>query len=402
MIRELNTTTEDALFRTTVVFDANYNATEDIVINQGGQWSSKTWSVEQVLAHIAISGKFTITVAGDSIPNLRRGAYRDFQALYFDSPYLRANINFWNKSDRIFYFKNGSILEFNSYENEQQARGAKRDYLFVNEANSMGWETFMQLASRTKYQVFIDYNPSVPFWAHDKLIGTTPESNELQASVKFIRSWHVHNCFLTEKKHKQIENNPDKDWHRVYARGLTGNLEGIIYTNWQIIPDAQFHEIVKQEDKFFGGLDFGYTNDPTAGVKMVRTAAGLYVHEMFYETGLTAPQIANHLFSNGWGKTTAVCCDSADPAIISEIKRLGIRGAKGALKGPGSILAGINHLKGQKVFVTESSKNILEERRRYIWEKDKDTGKPLNEPIDKYNHGMDAIRYGHYTMYFRQ
>lgn len=393
---------EATLFNCSPVYYANSNSSADIVINQGGTDSGKTYAIVQLLYYKAITEPLSIiTIVGESIPNLKKGAYRIAGDIYNASKPLQAYIEDWNKTDRIITFKNGSIIEFTSYQTEQDAKQGKRQYSFFNEANGVSWQIFWQVAKRTRKQTFIDYNPSAPFWAHDSLIGTNGE-NDLSASVQLIISDHRHNPFLTDADHRKTENIKDPQLWRVYARGLTGNLEGIIYNNWQIIQDELFHKICKEQDNFFGGLDFGYTNDPTVGVKMVRTAAGLYVHEMFYETGLGAKQIVNHLNSNGWTKTARICCDSADPEMISEIKRLGIKGAIGARKGPGSILAGINHLKGQKVFVTASSANIIEERKRYVWEKDKETGKPINEPTDQYNHAMDAIRYGHYTMYFRE
>src|SRR5678815_3499006 len=124
-----------------------------------------------------------------------------------------------NRSDRIVYFKSGWIMEFTSYETEQAAKQGKRQYLFVNEAQGISWMVFWQLAKKTRRVVFIDYNPTAPFWSHEKLIGTTPESNDLSVPVKLIISDHRHNPFLSEAEHARTENIKDPELWKVYARG---------------------------------------------------------------------------------------------------------------------------------------------------------------------------------------
>jgi phage terminase large subunit len=181
-----------------------------------------------------------ITVTGESIPNLKKGAYRDAETIFAQSPVLKHYILFWNKSERIIYFKNGSLMEFVSNLDEQSAKNGKRDILFVNEANGISWAIFFQMAIRTRHDIYIDYNPSAPFWAHEKLIGTGPETNDLSATIQLIISDHRHNCFLSEEEHRKIEGIKDKELWKVYARGMTGNLTGLIHPNWKKIPDADY------------------------------------------------------------------------------------------------------------------------------------------------------------------
>lgn len=384
------------MFQVTDVFTENYNAKEKIVINQGGTSSSKTYSLMQLLSLKAIIEKgCVISVVGESIPNLKKGAYRDMQSILSETKELKKYIHFWNQSDRIILFKNGSIIEFNSYETEQSAKNGKRDYLFCNEANGISYRVFWQLAIRTRKQIYLDYNPTAPFWAHELLIGTSPEGNDLHATVKLIISDHRHNTFLSEEQHRQIEGIKDKDLWQVYARGKTGNLSGIIYTNCTMIKDSDF-----PNSDFWGGLDFGYTNDPTAGVKLAKVADNIYIHELCYTPGLAPIQIKQVFYSANFKANTPIYCDH-DPNQIIQLRKHGLLALQ-SIKGAGSINSGIIKVKEYKLFYTESSINFHNERQKYMWKTDKLTGKSINTPEDNFNHLMDAMRYGIYTHLFRK
>lgn len=382
------------MFNCTAVFQANYESKAKIVINQGGTASSKTYSIVQLLYLRAIHSKQIITVTGESIPNLKKGAYRDAETIYGNTPRLKDYIINWNKTDRIIYFRNGSIMEFVSNLNEQSAKSGKRDILFVNEANGVSWPIFWQLAIRTRGQIFIDYNPSVPFWAHEKLIGTKDGNNDLSATVQTIISDHRHNCFLSVDEHQKIEGIRDRDLWEVYARGKTGNLKGLVYPDWKEIPDRDF----PWDAPIFGGLDFGYTNDPTAGVRLARIGDSAFIHELCYTPGLAPIQI-KQIFNAAGFANDPVHCDH-DPDQIAQLRRLGLA-AGPARKGQGSVNAGIIKMKEFNVYYTASSTNLKEERKRYSWTTDPITGKPTNSPIDEWNHICDASRMGFYTQFFR-
>ena len=206
---------------------ANRHSTRKKNVNQGGTSSAKTYTLEQVLFDLAIEDPgCVITVAGQDIPNLKKGAIRDSQKIVASSPRIQACLKDYrrtggyNKSDRIYEFSNGSIMEFNSYDNEQDAKSGKRDYLFINEANGIPWEVYFQLSIRTKKREFLDYNPTSKFWVHEKLIGND--------DVALFISDHRHNRFLTPEQHAEIESIPDKKLWKVYARGMTGKIHGLI------------------------------------------------------------------------------------------------------------------------------------------------------------------------------
>lgn len=382
------------MFKCTAVFQANYYATEKVLINQGGTSSSKTFSIMQILFLRAIEKKRTITVTGESLPNLRKGAYRDAETIYSITKELQKHVVSWNKTDRIILFKNGSLIEFVSNLDEQSAKNGKRDILFANEGNGISWPIFWQLAIRTREQIFIDYNPSAPAWPHEKLIGTNENTNDLSASVKLIISDHRHNCFLSEDEHRKIEGIKDKELWNVYARGMTGNLTGLIFTHFKEIPTDNF-----PNEEVFYGLDFGYENDPTALVKCCANNMNGYVDEVAYQSGDIPPRrILQLLKDNGYRGETVFC--EHDPEQIAQLRALGVM-AIPARKGNGSIKAGIQKLKEFNMYYTARSVNLKEELKRYMWEIDPITGKPTNTPKSGFDHEIDSIRYAFFTKFFR-
>lgn len=343
------------------------------------------------------TGKLIITVTGESLPNLRKGIYRDAEAIFGKSTYLQEHILNWNKTDRIINFKNGSLIEFISNLDEQSAKAGKRDVLIVDEAQGVSWPIFFTLAIRTRGQIFILYNPTAPFWAHEKLIGTTAGGNDMNADVQLFITDHRHNCFLTKEEHDKIENIKDKALWNVYARGRTGNITGLIFTNWKMIPDTDFPW---NEDGKFGGLDIGYTNDPTAAVICCRVGDSVFIHELCYTTAMTAIQIKQLFTANGFTPDDPIYCEH-DPDMIRQLRNLDIL-AIPARKGQGSIRAGISKMNEYNIFYTASSKNLKTELSKYMWIIDPDTGKSTNTPIDAWNHLCDSVRYAVYTHFWRQ
>lgn len=398
-----NPVEKDALYQATDVFHANYTATEDIIVNQGGTDSGKTYAIMQALIIIATHGKAPavdpiITIVNQSIPDSKKGAYRHAKNIYGASPHMRRMVADWNQSDRVITFKTGWQMEFVSYPTEQLAKQGKRQYSFFNEANGIEWAIFWQVAKRTRIRTFIDYNPTAKFWAHENLIGTTPDTNELSATVRLIISDHRHNSFLSETDHRKTEGIKDPMRFNVYARGITGNVDGLIYTNFTRIPAIEFPEAAFAE-KGIIGIDFGDSIDPTAVIRVVRLGQSVYVDELVYRPGIPMTEVRTHIQTNN-GRENIICYCDHYPERISELRRLKMM-ALPANKGAGSLRAGIDHMQQLKFYYTDRSKNLHEEITHYMWVKDKKTGKTTNEPIDDWNHALDAIRYAVYTHYFR-
>ena len=368
------------MIKSSSLYRKNFKSTADVVVNQGGTSSGKTYAILQVLFAKAIKETCTITVVGQDIPNLKVGAGRDAEDIVLASPAIRQQIVSFHMSDRVFTFKNGSIIEFKSYENEQDAKSGKRDYLFINEANGIPYNVFEQLHLRTRVQTFLDYNPDASFWVHEKVI---PLPN-----TELIISDHRHNPFLSDKVRDKIEALKDKDldlW-KVYARGITGRIEGLVLRKWFITKDDF------SDKKLIGyGMDFGFSNDPTSFIEVRMENGELWVTELIYETGLTNQDISNRLDILEISRGALIIADSAEPKSIEELRRMRwtIDGVK---KGPDSLMFGINLLKGYTINVHASSKNLIKELEQYKWKVDR-AGKTLNTPIDAHNHAIDALRY---------
>ena len=367
--------------QTSVLFKHNYNATAQVVVNQGGTSSGKTYAIEQVLFTLACQQpKVVITVVSQDIPNLKAGAMRDAQSIVSSSVALQSMIRSFNKSDRIYEFHNGSLLEFKSYDDAQDAKSGKRDYLFVNEANGITYAIYTELALRTRKRIFIDYNPNASFWVHDKLIG--------HEGVQLLISDHRHNPFLEDAVREKIEKvrHEDEEQWKVYARGITGKIRGVVLSNWLLCE-----EIPHQAKRIAYGLDFGFSNDETGLLEVYLQNGELWVNELLYETQLTNTDLHMRMAALGMSKNTEMVADSAEPKSIEELRRLGWNIVP-ARKGNDSIKLSIDILRRYRINVTRRSTNLRKELDRYHWKVDP-SGNPLNVPTDSWNHLIDPLRY---------
>lgn len=362
------------------LFRANTDKDARVYINQGGTSSGKTYTIMQVLIYVAIleAGSIT-TVVGQDLPNLKVGALRDTKTILAGSEWLAGFFDL-HESEHYLRCRNGSIIEFKSYKDEQDAKNGKRDYLFVNEANGIPYEIYWQLAIRTRKRIWIDYNPSERFWVHNEIKG--------REGAKMIISDHRGNPFLSKEEHERIEGIEDKELWKVYARGLTGKLSGVIFPNFRIVDSLPERASWKIQGY---GLDFGFTNDPTALVHCIIAHGELWTDLEIYETGLTNPMIAENAKEAGLTKADQIIADSAEPKSIAELRNAGLWVIP-TVKGGDSITVGIDILHRYKWNVTRRSIGMIEELQSYKWKKDRD-GKKTNTPVDKFNHAIDATRY---------
>lgn len=351
-----------------------------IKIIQGGTSAGKTYSILVVLiTHAATYEKTEISVVAETIPHLRRGALKDFLKIMKDNGrYLDER---FNKSLLRYEFYNGSYIEFFSADDSSKLRGARRDILYINECNNITFESYNELAIRTKKAIYLDFNPANEFWVHTEL-KDEPDSDFLILTYK-------DNEALDNSIVQQIEKNRLKaetsaywsNWWRVYGLGEIGMLEGVIFSNWKTIDN-----LPKEANLIGIGLDFGYTNDPTAIIEIYNYNGTRIINELKYQTGMLNSDIANAL-----PKHVPVYADSSEPKSIEEIKRYGIT-IKGVTKGKDSINYGIDVMQRQEYLVTSNSVNLIKELRAYCWDTDKQ-GTRLNKPIDTNNHAIDALRY---------
>ena len=379
------------------------------ISNKGGTRSTKTYSTLQFLFMLIQEkdkpGDIT-SVVSESFPHLRKGAIRDFENI-IGHP-LKGDEH-WKETDHTWEFDNGAKLEFFSVDNAAKVHGSQRKRLFINEANHIDYEIFRQLAVRTSSIIFIDYNPASVCWIQQKV--------ECRDNCTLIRSTYKDNPFLSAEQIAEIESNKDDvNWWKVYGQGVEGTLDGLIYNFEQIdhLPPKGVNKAERDktdEERYadslteIHGLDFGFTNDPTARVKILvdHKRKHLYVQERCYRTHMQNKHIIEDLSHEGVGRYTDIYADCAEPKSIADIKDGGfnvIACDKDAPVKSDKLKFQLQWMQGWKLFVTKDSLNLIEELRNYTWAKDKD-GNLLNQPIDKFNHLLDAMRYAVWSKYGR-
>jgi phage terminase large subunit len=354
-----------------------------IKVIQGGSSAGKTISILILLIDKCIKTPgLEVSVVSESIPHLRRGCVKDFLKIMKETGrFIPSN---YNKTLLRYEFTNGSYIEFFSADSEEKLRGGRRQILYINECNSIHYESYLQLAIRTSQDIYLDYNPSSKFWAHTEVIG--------QADTDFIVLNYKDNEALPIEVVAMLESNREKaktstyweNWVRVYLDGEIGQIEGTIFTDFEIIDK------IPEDARLLGhGVDFGYSNDPCAVIALYKWNEDIIVDEIVYQTGLLNSELSNLLKTND--VIGELYCDSAEPKSIQELKRMG-HNARPVEKGKDSVNYGIQILQQKHMFVTRRSRNLLDEFSKYLWKKNRDGGYEKT-PIDAYNHACDALRY---------
>lgn len=349
------------------------------VASKGGTRSGKTWATLQML-HLLCSNAekpLIVSCVAATLPMVKRGMQRDFKQMLATEGVWDENA--FNKSEGCYTYPNGCMIEFFGVDNASKVHGPARDILFVNEAQGIPREIFRQLDIRTRKKVIIDFNPVRKFWGETEFVGDRYVT---------IHSTYKDNPYLTKEQVGAIEKNKhDANWWRVYGEGETGGVEGNVYPSYEVIDELP--------ETFTGrciGLDFGFVNDPTAIVDIRFEGWDLYIDLLCYETGLLNSAIADYLTSQGLNRVVTVC-DSAEQKSIVELQQRRIK-AIPCVKGRGSISAGIAQVSQFKLHVTKRSVKMLDELDNYKFIKDEATDTYTNEPIDAWNHSLDALRYG--------
>jgi phage terminase large subunit len=341
----------------------------------GGTSASKTISILMWLIDYAqTTDGQVISVVSESMPHLKRGAMRDFINIMTEHGYFKDDD--WNKTDFIYKFHTGSIIEFFSADQPAKVRGPRRHVLFLNECNNISYETYTQLEVRTSKIIFLDWNPDREFWWYTEV--------QPHTDVDFITLTYKDNEALDPAIVQAIESRRHNlNWWRVYGEGQLGEVESRIYTGWNII-DSVPHEarLVRR------GGDFGYSNDPTAILDVYEYNGGYIWDEQCYRKGMSNKDIADLCKALPYALSI---WDSAEPKSIAELQSYGLP-VLASQKGPGSVLQGIQYVQGQRISVTKRSTNIIKEYRNYLWLTDKD-GKIINEPQGFQDHTLSAGRY---------
>ena len=349
------------------------------ISEQGSSRSGKTYNTLLWLIGFVVNNPlfvYKVSVVRATLPALKGSVLEDFKEIL-------KRMNRWkeqsfNKTDLIYTFDNGSTFEFFSSDNEQKLRGRKRDILFVNEANEITQIMWQQLKMRTTMFAIIDYNPS---FSDDHWICSV---NQEEKTYHFITTFEDNIQNLEQPVIDEIKSLKYKNptlW-QIYGEGKQAIVDGLVFPNFETIAD-----IPSQIDKTFIGIDYGYTNDPTAIVEVGIEGENIYIREIAYQTHLMTNEIAQILKKQG----KKVISESADPRMIDELARDGVNIVP-VQKYKGSIEAGIAKMQTMKIHVTKDSTNVIKEFKNYTYEKNRE-GKYLNTPIDMFNHAIDATRY---------
>lgn len=357
---------------------------------QGSSSAGKTIAILIIIIDMCIKkAGLECSVISESIPHLKKGALKDFKKIMKGTGrWIDKN---YNATDRIYTFTNGSYIEFFSPES---VLGSRRNILYINEANHILYSDYHQLAIRTSDDIFIDFNPAAEFWAHTEVMN---ESNADFVQLTYLdnesRPSNVDEEFkiaIDKAEKEKAQGLPEtsywQNWVKVYVRGEIGNLVGVVFNNWE-----QVDEIPLGAKLLAIGMDFGFTNDPTAAEKVFEYNNDIYIDELIYEPGLTNSDIITKLKTLGIDSQMLIIADSAEPKSIEEIRRGGFK-IEGADKGPDSIRSSIDTLQQRRIFVTKRSTNVIKELRSFRWKIDK-SGKSLNEPVGTNDHSIAGIRY---------
>lgn len=363
----------------------------DLIGKQGGTSSSKTYSVMQWLVLKAAEKKRVITVAGQDLPNLKAGPVRDLENIVAPNETIckwikggKWSIAF-NKSSSVLEFSNGSIIEFKSYDNPQDAQSGKRDILFVNEIKGVAKTIFDELHDRAYEKTIIDYNPTSKFWFHDML--------DDPKVIRLISNFR-HNHFCPKKVIQRLlrYKKTNKYRWRVYGLGLTGQVKGVIYPNVEFIP-LEEHPGIDNLEKFGYGMDYGYSNDPLALCDAGLYKGDIYARALIYRTGLKLRQLVEIMAALNIDPDDLISMDDSQAKEQADLLRddYGYY-IKSANRKGGSILSGIGLLEDYFIYIVDTSDgDWKKEQENYKWlEK---LGVQTIKPVDDFNHLWDALRY---------
>ena len=368
--------------KSTVIFEKNYDAIlgdKRFIINEGGSRSSKTYSLCQLMIIYCLqNNNKVVSVIRKTFPALRATVLRDFIEILKDIGLYKQESH--NKSEQIYTFANGSMIEFFSVDEEQKIRGRKRDIAWCNEANELYFDDFTQLNMRTEDKLIFDYNPSdSASWLYEL---------PAEESIK-IKSTYKDNPFLADSIKAQIEDlkRTDEALYQIYALGEKAISKSNIYSNWSFIAHRPSKFV-----KFVYGLDFGY-NHPTALIRVYYCDNDIYIEPVIYESYLTTTMLIERLAALNIEQTVSILADHSRPEIIQEMNIAGYD----VLNANKVVKKGIDNLKTFGV-ICQDHKALKREYENYKWKKIGDF--ITDEPVKLFDDAMDAIRYA--TTHIRQ
>lgn len=361
--------------QTTRVFQDLLEQEKRICVFQGSSRASKTYNILIYFVYLLLQEENKVlSVVRKTLPALKGSVLRDLKEILIKFGVYDSEK--WHSVDG-YYELGSNIIEWFSVDDETKLRGRKRDYLFINEATEVTYDEYIQLTLRTSGRIVIDLNPSLwNSWIYDL---------EKEQDVFYTIVTYKDNPFLEQSLIDEIEKLKTRDQNlwRVFGEGQKGVPTRVVFSHQQTYSE------LPSSCKFLGyGVDFGY-NDPTTLVKVYRDGDSIYCEELLYLRNVTIPDFIYKIKDLGLNLSDDFICDSANPQAISEMSRNNIN-AKPVKKD--TILSGIDQIKRSNFFIHKDSKNLIDELNSYVWKSDKN-GNNLDEPEDRNNHIIDAIRY---------
>jgi len=379
-------------------------------IYYGGSGSGKSVFLAQRAVIDLMKGGRNYLILRAIAKTIRHSVFKEIEKLI--SNWNLSELFHVNKSEMVITCSNGYQAIFAGLDDVEKLKsittqkGAITD-IWVEEATEVRKDDIKQLNKRMRgVDVYSDdpvlpkrltmsFNPIIKsHWIYTEYfagVGWQDDQTEYRdRDIVILKTWYKHNRFLTEQDIADLENEEDEYFYKVYTLGDWGVLGDIIFTNWEI---ADLTEQMQLFDNLRDGQDFGYSSDPAAYIKSHydKKHKTIYVIDELFQTGLDNEALAENLKSLVGYR--AVICDSAEPKSIDELKKYGIN-ARPALKGPDSVRHGIQWLQKHKIVVDRRCVNLIRELEQYHWKKDK-WGESLPIPVDRYNHGIDALRYAY-------
>ena len=380
----------------------NYARTQ---IFYGGSSSGKSVFLAQRCVHDLVQGGRNYLVVRQVGRTVRGSVFTEIVKTIND--FDLANEFSVNKSDMLITSKSGYQIIFGGLDDVEKlksltpAKGVITD-IWIEEATETDRATVKQLYKRqrggdpnTPKRLTMSFNPIMQsHWIYEEYfsgISLSDKQTEYKSdSLSILKTWYIHNRFLTPEDVADLENETDKYYYNVYTLGNWGVLGNVIFTNWTI---QDLSEMRAQFTNRRNGLDFGFSSDPAALSRSHydRMRKTIYIFDELYERGLTNDLLAVEL-KRICGNDLVVC-DSAEPKSIAELRRDGVN-ATAAEKGKDSVMHGIQWLQQQTIIIDAACVNAKNEFMQYKWREDK-SGNAIREPVDKHNHIIDGTRYAY-------
>jgi phage terminase large subunit len=360
---------------TTITYQNQNDSPTRITIHYGGTRSGKSYALLQWCIVKCLEEKHDVVIVRKTIPSLKRTIIKDFEDIMKGLEIW--NDNDFNITDRVYQFYTGSTIAFLSTDNPEKLRGLKSSILWLEEANEIDEESYFQLRIRCTGPIILSLNPTISphHWIR-----------QIEGGTQYFTTFK-NNPYLPKdvvNSIKELERTNPKAW-RVYGMGE-------FVTNDKAVFDFNVVDWVPDDAEFVCvGIDFGFSNDPTAIISLFRKDREIYIVENCYERGLVTNDIAaklrNIIGDNRW----EIWADSAEPRLIEELYRLGFN-IRPVVKGKDSINFGIQVLQNYSINLPRTCQNLVNEFYGYEWETDR-FGRQMDRPIDFNNHLIDASRY---------